>query len=156
VLGGPAEVPSAMDRVAGYRRAMTEAGLGRSVTAVYYSPFTIEGGYEAARQALAVSPRPTALFAANNFIAIGALRALRDAGLRVRDDVSVVAFDDLPHSMVIEPFLTAVVQPAYEMGRQATLLLLERLAGGGPEAPREILLPTELIIRASSGPPPAK
>jgi len=156
VLGGPAEVPSAMDRVAGYRRAMTEAGLGRSVTAVYYSPFTIEGGYEAARQALAVSPRPTALFAANNFIAIGALRALRDAGLRVREDVSVVAFDDLPNSMVIEPFLTAVVQPAYDMGRQATLLLLERLAGGGPEAPREILLPTELIIRSSSGPPPVE
>lgn len=156
VLGGPAEVPSATDRVAGYRRAVTEVGLGSSVTAVYYSPFTIEGGYEAARQALAVTPRPTALFAANNFIAIGALRAMREAGLRVCEDISLVAFDDLPSAIVIEPFLTAVVQPAYEMGRQATLLLLDRLAGSGPDKPREIVLPTELVIRASSGPPPAE
>jgi LacI family transcriptional regulator len=82
----------------------------------------------------------------------GAFHALREAGLRVPEDVSVVAFDDFPVSFVMEPFLTVMAQPAYEMGKQATELLLARLAGEGPAEPEEILLPTELIVRRSSGP----
>ena len=104
-----------------------------------------------AQQALALSPRPTALFAANNFIAIGAIRAIRDAGLNMPDDVALVGFDDLPEALVIEPILTAAAQPAYEMGRQATMLLLDRLSGKAPEEIQEIVLPVELIVRQSSG-----
>lgn len=151
ILSGPAAVTTAADRVIGYRRALAEAGISRE--AVYYGAFTVEGGYQMARQALAVAPRPTALFAANNFIAIGALRALREAGLRVPEDMSVVAFDDLPPAIVIDPFLTVVGQPAYDMGCQATLLLLDRLAGKGKAEPQEIILPTELVVRESTAPP---
>ena len=106
-----------------------------------------------AQQVLANSPRPTALFAVNNFIAIGALRALRDVGLRVPEDVSVVAFDDLMSDLAVDPFLTVVDQPSYEMGRQAAELLLARLSGSAGDGYQEIVLPTVLTVRRSSGRP---
>ena len=106
-----------------------------------------------ALQALGSATRPTAFFAANNFIAFGAYRAVRDAGLRVPDDIAMVAFDDLPAALVIEPFFTVAAQPAYEMGRRATRLLLSRLAGEEPIPCQEVVLPFELIVRRSSGLP---
>ena len=154
VLSGPQLVSTAVDRVAGYRRALAEAGLDGNVELVYHAQYTQEGGYQMAQQALAATPRPTALFAANNFIAFGAFRALREVGLRVPEDMSLVAFDDLPASLVMEPFLTVAAQPAYEMGQKATELLLARLSGEGPAGCQEIVLPTEVIVRRSSGPPP--
>ena len=153
MLSGPSVVMTAADRVAGYRRAMADAGAPVDESLILEGPYTLEGGYTLAEQMLTVKPRPTGLVAANNFIAIGALRALRVAGLRVPQDVSLVAFDDLPPSIVIDPFFTVVSQPAYEMGQKATALLLERLAGTGPAAPLEIILPTQLIVRESSAPP---
>ena len=114
----------------------------------------LEAGFEFARQSLLTSPRPTAIFATNNFVAIGAMRALKDAGLRVPEDMSVVAFDDLPMAITIDPFFTVADQPAYEMGQKATELLLDRLAGEAPEGFQEIVLPAPVIVRRSSGPPP--
>jgi LacI family transcriptional regulator len=152
-LGGSARITSSLDRVNGYRRAMLDAGLSQEAHRAYFTSFTVEGGYQAAQQALAERPGPTAFFATNNFIAIGAMRLLKERGLRVPDDVSVVSFDGLPADMVLDPFLTVIEQPAYEMGRQATHLLLDRLHGRGPAAPQEILIPTELIVRRSSAPP---
>jgi LacI family transcriptional regulator len=155
ILTGPQTVSTAADRVTGYRQAMLEAGLDCGQGRVFYGEFTQEGGYQTARQALAVKPRPTALVAANNFIAIGAFHALREAGLRVPEDMSMVAFDDLPVMLITEPFLTVAAQPAYEMGQRATELLLARLAGVGPADQHELVLPIQLVIRKSSGPPPA-
>jgi LacI family transcriptional regulator len=93
---------------------------------------------------------PTALFAANNFIAIGVLHALESLGLRVPGDVAVVGFDDLPAAMVTFPFLTVASQPAHEMGRRSVAALLDRIANPGRPA-RDIVLPTELVVRRSSG-----
>ena len=152
VLSGPKDISTAEDRVTGYRKALIEAGLEVRADWVRYGEFNQESGYEMAQQVLATLPRPTALFAANNFIAIGALRALRQAGLRVPEDLSVVAFDDLTSGLVIEPFLTVADQPAYEMGRQATELLLARLSGSATNGYREIVLPTQLAVRRSSSP----
>jgi LacI family transcriptional regulator len=151
VLSGPPGVSTAEDRIAGYRRALAEAGLRGGAELVHYGEFTQASGYEMAQRALAATPRPTALFAGNNFIAIGALRALRDVGLGVPEDVALVGFDDLPAALVIEPFLTVAAQPAYEMGQRATALLLARLSGQAPEAYQEVVLPTEVIVRKSSG-----
>jgi LacI family transcriptional regulator len=150
ILAGPQTVSTAVDRVAGYRRALAEASLDASVELIYYGEYTQRGGYEMVQQALTTTPWPTALFAANNFIAIGALKALRDAGLRVPEDMALVCFDDLP---AIDPFLTVAAQPAYEMGQRATELLLARLSGQTPQEYQEIVLPTEMIVRSSSGPP---
>ena len=104
------------------------------------------------QEILAIAPRPTAVFAANNFIAFGALQALREAGLRVPDDMSLVTFDDLPEGWQEEPFLTVLAQPAYEIGRQAAELLFERLEDPARPPRRVIILPGELIVRRSSGP----
>jgi len=151
VLSGPQGVSTAEDRVAGYRRALTEAGIDIDPALVHYGQFSLESGYTMTQQVLAVTPRPSGLFAGNNFIAIGALRALRDAGLQVPEDLALVGFDDLPADLVVDPFLTVVAQPAYEMGRRATELLLARLSGEAPEAYQEVVLPTEIIVRQSSG-----
>lgn len=151
MLTGATNVFTAIERANGYQRAMSEAGLGTGTEQIYYGGFTLESGYEMTVEALRASPRPTALFAANNFIAIGALRALRDAELRVPEDIAVVGFDDLPEEIVIEPFLTVSAQPAYEMGRQAMELLLSRITEEKIIDYEEIVLPTELIVRASSG-----
>lgn len=152
LLTGPADVTTAADRAAGFCRALGEAGIAPCAETTLYGEFTIESGQALARQALASQPRPSALFAANNFLAIGALKALAEAGLAVPADMSVVGFDDLPTALVVEPVLTVAAQPAYEMGRRATELLVERLAGAAADAYREIVLPTQIIERRSTAP----
>jgi len=154
-ISGPAMVSTAQDRVAGYCRALTEAGETVRPELIGYDSFTQAGGYKTARQMLALTPRPTAFFAANNFIAVGAYQAAREAGLEVPKDVSIVTFDDLPAWLLMEPFMTVAAQPAYEIGRVATELLLKRLASENLAGCQEIVLPFEIIVRRSSGPPPA-
>ena len=153
VLTGSRRVSTASERVAGYIQAMEDAGIQVHKSWVQYGAFSQASGYEMAQRILEVDPRPTALLAGNNFIAIGALRAFKDAGLDVPGDMSVVSFDDLTPDLVIDPFLTVADQPAYEMGQQATGLLLARLSGEAPEGPQEILLPIQITARSSSGPP---
>ena len=152
-LSGPQKVSTAQDRVAGYRRALAGRGLGPDAEIILYGPFTQAGGYAMAKQALALSPPPSAFLAANNFIAVGAYQAVREAGLNVPEDLSIVGFDDLPTWLVMEPFLTVAAQPAYEMGQRATRILLERLGHEVPAECREVVLPFEIIVRRSSGPP---
>jgi LacI family transcriptional regulator len=120
---------------------MAEAGDPEAEWLVRHGAFTQDSGYEMVKQALTAATRPTALFAANNFIGIGALKALLDLGLRVPEDISLVAFDDLPPALVTFPFFTVAAQPAYEMGKKATELLLSRLAGEATEPYQEIILP---------------
>lgn len=151
LLGGPADVPTAADRAAGFRRALGEAGC-LPEGQVLFGEYSYASGRAMAQQVLALSPRPTALFAGNNLIATGALHAVRAAGLRVPEQISIVCFDDFPSELLVEPFFTTAMQPAYELGRQAAQLLLDRLAELLPAQPREIVLPVEVITRRSSGP----
>jgi LacI family transcriptional regulator len=151
-ITGPHGISTSEDRVSGYYRAMSEAGL-ESLASVYYGAFTQASGYELANKVLAENPRPTAIFGTNNFLSIGILKALRDANIKVPQDLAVVGFDDLPMSLIVNPILTVAAQPAYEMGQQATQLLLKRLSDDALESNQEIILPTELIVRQSSGPP---
>ncbi len=150
VLSGSQNVSTAVDRVLGYQRALKEAGLPSDETLILRREFTQAAGYAMAKHLLSSEPRPTALFAVNNFIAIGAFKALTEMGYHVPDDISMVAFDDLPPTLVMEPFLTVASQPAYQMGRRATELLLDRLSGKLPAEYQSIILPTELIIRSST------
>jgi LacI family transcriptional regulator len=152
LLAGPEGVTTSDDRVASFRRGLAAAGPA-AAAAVYHGPFTQASGEALTRLALAAAVAPTALFCANNFITIGALRALRDLGRRVPEDIALVGFDDLPEALVTFPFLTVAAQPAYEMGQRAVALLRERLAGLGPREFAEIVLPAELVVRASSGGP---
>ena len=160
ILTGRPSVSTSIDRVAGFRRALAEAGIELDERLVLYGEFNYgefnqADGARMARQVVALDPPPTAIFAANNFIAFGAMRALREAGIRVPDDISIVAFDDLPPEWVADPFLTVMVQPAYEIGRRAAELMLERLGPVRPADGREVLLPSELVVRRSSAAPRA-
>lgn len=156
LITGHLDVSTAADRAAGYRRALADAGLPADPRLLLADDFSLAAGERSTRQLLALHPRPTAIFGGNNLIAFGAFRALREAGLRVPADVSLVTFDDLPEAWLMSPFLTTVNQPAYAIGRCAAELLLERLDGRGGPAAREIILPTELVVRRSSAPPPPK
>jgi LacI family transcriptional regulator len=151
LLTGSPHVTTATDRLDGYRRALREAGIEESGEIVFFGGFNLESGQQLASQAIALKPCPTAFFAANNFIALGLLKTLRAASLRVPEDVSVVAFDDLPASLLIDPFLTVAAQPAYEMGREATRMLIKKLTGDKSDDPREVILPVEIIERKSVG-----
>jgi LacI family transcriptional regulator len=152
-ITGPTDVSTANDRLAGYGRALAEAGVSLDPDLICVDDFMTEGGYRSTQRLLQAPVRPTAIFAGNNFIAFGAFRALREAGLSVPDELSLVTFDDLPSSWLMSPFLTTANQPAYEIGQRATELLIARLNGEADAAPREIVLPAELIIRRSSAPP---
>lgn len=151
ILTGPRHVSTAEDRVEGYLSALKDAGITKDHNLICYGAFSQDGGYEMSQNILALTPRPTAIFAGNNFIAVGVLRAFREAGLHIPEDMALVAFDDLPPTYVIDPFLTVAAQSAYEMGQIATRLLLKRMEGTSSDIYQQILLPTHLIIRKSSG-----
>ena len=159
VLTGRREISTSMDRLAGCRRALEEAGLSLPDALVHFGDFNFgrlnhADGHRMAQDVLAAEgERPTALFCANNFIGFGAIRALREAGLRVPEDMSVVAFDDLPEEWLSDPFLTVASQPAYEIGYRAVELLLDRISNHHEPAGESVVLPFELVVRRSSGPP---
>ncbi len=150
ILSGPSVVSTAQDRVDGYRRALTEAGIPQNEHWVLEGEYTVESGYAVARQLLAGAELPTALLGANNFIALGAMQAIRERGLHIPNDLSVVCVDDIPAWLVGEPFLTVAAQSPYDLGRQATELLLRQIREPGQHPPQEILLTTELIVRHST------
>jgi len=154
VLTGPKDVSTSSDRVQGFLQAMHDANIESCLNNIYWGNFTELSGYRKTKQMLMSQQLPTAIFATNNFIAIGALRALHDANKQVPDAVSVVAFDDFLDAISVDPFLTVVTQPSYEMGYQAAEMLLKRLVNEDKEGYSNILLPTKLVIRRSSGPPP--
>ncbi len=131
------------EREAGFLRALAEAGLKRA--AVLAGDFTEEGGYRAARALLARGGF-TAIFAANDRMALGVYRAAFEAGLRIPEDLSVVGFDDLAFSAYLTPPLSTLRQPAYELGRRAGEAVLSMLGGGTPES---AVLPCAFVARAS-------
>lgn len=151
-LAGPEVLSVSRERVAGYQAALSRAGVAVDPALIFYGHFTVESGYAMARSVLALQPRPTAIFAGNNFIVLGVLRALREAGVRVPEEMSLVVFDDLPESYAYEPFLTVAAQPAYAMGAEAAKLLLRRIEEPEVQGAEEIVLPTTLIVRASTAP----
>jgi LacI family transcriptional regulator, galactose operon repressor len=150
VAGAP-ELRISDERVGGYRDALAAAGLEEDPGLVAVGSFTEEGGYEATRQLLDHA-EPTAVFAANDLSAIGALNALVGSGRRVPEDVSVVGFDDLRLSRFTTPPLTTIHQPAAEIAERATQLLLDLAAGREVRQLRHLLDP-ELVVRASTAAP---
>lgn len=152
-LGGPTGISTAEDRIQGYELAMKAAGLPTR-DLIFRGQFTEASGFEMATAALKISPYPTGFFATNNFLALGALRAIEASGRAVPKDISLVAFDDVIPMLAKYAFLTVIAQPAYQMGQQAVALLLERLRSEEQPPFREVILPTELIIRGSVGPAP--
>jgi LacI family transcriptional regulator len=146
-ITGPARVSTASERLAGYQAALRAAGVAPDADLVRRADFKEDGGYAATRTLLAGRTRPDALFVANNLMTLGALRAVREAGLHVPDDLLLVGWDDAPWTTLISPQLTVVAQPTQEIGRQAAKLL----ATASADLPaRHVVLAPTLLVRASS------
>jgi DNA-binding LacI/PurR family transcriptional regulator len=142
-------------RTAGFARALAEASLAPDEAPAVHADWTAFGGYRAAYELLAdPDERPTALFVANNNMALGALAACRELGLAIPDDVALVNFDDIEVAAQVDPFLTVAADPVLQLGQQAVALLADRIAGRGGPAPRTVILPTRCIVRRSCGCPP--
>ena len=124
------------DRLQGYREALAAAGIPSRDDLVFRTTVDQIGGYRAAQAGAALEPRPTAIFAVNNMTAVGAMKALRERGLSVPEDMALVCFDDVEHLAVLSPFLTVVDQPAETLGSLGAQLLLERIAGKAGAARR--------------------
>lgn len=151
IIAGNLQLANAVSRVEGFRAALREANIEIEPEYIQEGRFDRLSGYEKMRIALQLRPRPTAVFASNDLIALGALAALRESGLRCPEDVSLVGFDDLEFSEFVHPALTTVSQPGYQMGAKGATLLIRRLQGA-LEPAQHIVLPTELKLRNSTAP----
>jgi len=150
-IAGPAGNRDAQERLEGYRAALHEAGVHHTRALEVHGDFTEPSGYQAARALLERPPRPTAVFVANDVMAVGALGALREAGFRVPHDVAVAGFDDIALARHLTPPLTTVHVDAYQLGERAVQRLLRRDAGEPAPGHSHEVLPTWLVVRSSCG-----
>jgi DNA-binding LacI/PurR family transcriptional regulator len=155
VIGGPPELLCSQARVAGYRAAMSQAGLPAPEEYVRTGDLYTASGNAATRALMELPEPPTAIFICADTMALGAYRAISELGLRVPDDLSIVGFDDRPESHWVSPRLTTIRQPLAEMGGAAVALLLRLMRGETPES-RRLELSTSLIERESTAPPAAQ
>jgi DNA-binding LacI/PurR family transcriptional regulator len=151
LMGGPVHLSTIADREAGYRRGLRDAGIEVDQALIVRGDLLEQTARTLLPRLMSVERPPTALVTINDLSTIGTLHGLRDLGLRVPDDVSVVGFDDPVGGDLFDPPLTTVAQPVFTIGRQAVELLARRAAQ--PEAPpEELLLPTRLVVRSSTAP----
>jgi LacI family transcriptional regulator len=154
-IAGAARNVDAGERRRGYRLALRSAKIDYDASLEVAGAFTESGGYRAARELLARRPRPTAIFAANDSMAIGALSALREAGVSVPAEVAVAGFDDIPIAQYTSPPLTSVHVPIIELGERATTRLVAALANDRRRRYQCETLTTELVVRQSCGGSPS-
>lgn len=149
-IGGPRDLPVARERLRGYRRALRDFAVGACPSLIVSGDFRVDGGRAAMKRLLARGQAFTAVVAANDLMAIGAMEVLKAARRRIPQDVAVVGFDDIPFAAYVDPPLTTVVQPTYRLGALAVERLLSLIRGdsGGP---RRIVLQPQLVVRRSCG-----
>ena len=155
VIGGPVAMLCSRARIDGYRAALESAGLEVDPALIRHGNFHHIGGYERARELFELSDPPTAIFAGSDEQAFGVVEAARLTRRRIPEELSIVGFDDLPMSRWMSPPLTTVRQPLAEMGRIAAEMLLSMIEQREYRG-RRVELATELIVRSSTAPPPAR
>lgn len=151
-ISGPAEFEVTLERVEGWRRAQEDAGWQADEAMLMEADFSSAGGYEAARRLLLEQPGMTALFASNDLMALGALRAAAEQGVRVPQQLSIVGFDDIELSSYVFPGMTTVGCSIKELGREAGRVLIDRIEN--PGAPlKDVQLTPRLVLRESTAAP---
>jgi DNA-binding LacI/PurR family transcriptional regulator len=150
-ITGPMKGTSAAQRLAGFQRAMKEARLPVPKDFIQETTFDREGGFEKTKLLLNLRNRPTAIFAANDLIAVGAMKAARKAGFSCPDDISIFGFDNLEMDDEITPALSTVDQFILELGARAAQIVVNRMAGD-KSAAKQVCIPTCLRLRGSTGP----
>ncbi|MBU2225502.1 MAG: LacI family transcriptional regulator [Gammaproteobacteria bacterium] len=154
MIKGPQRSPLTRDRLEGYRDALTSAGIDFDEQLLCPGDFSLQSGHIAAATLLSLPQPPTAIFCENDEMAIGVVQRIKQSGLRIPQDISVAGFDDISFAAYCDPPLTTIAQPAEEFGSTAVALLVDILQGRLKKAPK-VILPYELVIRASTGPAPA-
>ncbi|QFU77334.1 LacI family transcriptional regulator [Halioglobus maricola] len=154
IVGGLSDNPHHLERLSGYRQALETAGIEEHANLLQEGDFTLGAGYQAGQYfaALPHEQRPTALFCMNDDMALGAMRALREAGLSIPGDMSIAGFDNCEYARYANPPLTTIAQPAREMGQAAAETLISMIEGN-PAPQQDLVLPFELVLRDSVGPP---
>lgn len=151
-LTGTLDMRCARDRLGGYKAALADHGIAADPVLVQEGDFFQSKGYACAQALLGLAQPPTAIFASNDVSAFGVMEAVRDAGRRIPDDMSIVGFDDIPQAAQVNPPLTTVRQPLEQMGRAAARMLLDKIEH--PDCPAERAdLPTQLVVRSSTRSP---
>jgi LacI family transcriptional regulator len=154
-IGGPEHLSPISERANGYRRALAQHHVPYASELVRHGNLREGGGYTFTREVLDLPDPPTAIMSLSNMTSLGVLRAVRERGLDVPAQISIVGFDDVPAGDLLEPPLTVVSQPTYDLGAKAAELLIRRLAE--PSAPvREVVLGSTLVVRGSTGPVPSR
>ncbi len=156
IIKGSVRNHDAAERLRGYRMALRDAGITPDPLLERDGDFTEAAGYSAALQLLALKKRPTAIFAANDSMAIGALSALRESGIAVPEEMAVGGFDDIPLARYMDPPLSSVHVPIWELGAKAVTLLLHGITHKNDHARRRERVSTKLVIRRSTGGEPAE
>jgi LacI family transcriptional regulator len=152
-VNGPLSIRQCADRRDGARRALRRGQRPSAplLCEMAVGALTVDHGEEAVGPLLASTPRPTAVMCANDLLALGVLRGLTNAGVRVPDEMALVGYDDVSFASMLSPALTSVRQPKYELGASAAELLLEETSGDAGHEHRSVRFEPELVVRASSG-----
>ena len=150
-ISGPGQISTVKERLEGYRNALTEHDIEFDGSLVGVSDLHMERGFKVTKYFLRLEKRPTAIFGYSDLLAIGALRAVKEVGLKVPDDIALVGYDDIDFAPFLEVPLTTVAQPSYEIGKRSTEILISKLQGNGDKKPQQILLKPKLIVRKSCG-----
>ena len=148
-INGREDWLEAQNRFTGYRDTLLQCGLPVDESMIAQGDWGVESGYQAAKKLMALAERPTAIFTANDIMALGAMYAIQDAELKIPADIAIVGYDDRDFAAWIRPALTTIRMPSLEMGQAAARLLLQQFAGEEPEDATQI--PGKLIVRESCG-----
>jgi len=149
-ITGPYDLSPSMQRMEGFKRCLSEFGIQFQPQLIQTGDFSIQSGKVATLRLLSAGPKPTAIFALNDMMAIGAMSAVNQAGLSIPGDMSLIGFDNIELAGMVTPSLTTVAQPIPEIARQATSLLIERLAGTRNGSNQKVILSAELLLRDST------
>lgn len=151
-IGGPADVQSSQDRMTAYREVLAEHRFPYREGWACFSDFTQAAGQEAARRILSLVNRPTAIFAANDVIALGVMEAAEELGLEIPKNLSLVGYDDIAYASLPRVQLTTIAQPIFEMGRSAAEYLPSVIEEGRRRKLRRVVEP-QLVVRRATFPP---
>ncbi|MEM7332997.1 MAG: substrate-binding domain-containing protein, partial [Chloroflexota bacterium] len=151
-IKGRSDVASAFERFEAFQVSLSEAQVPFDNNLVFDGDFTKEKGYEVGELLFTMNDPPTAVFCANDEMALGVMDAALDRELSIPDDISIIGFDDIPQARYVRPQLTTVKQDMHQMGRLAIQLLIDHIENGVDE-PKQLKLETQLIMRGSTAPP---
>ncbi|MFA9557740.1 LacI family DNA-binding transcriptional regulator [Evansella sp. AB-rgal1] len=152
LINGPSYISTARERRNAYMEALKYSGIPMEEHLMFETDYIQKDGLELVDYLVSLpkGKRPTAVFAANNFIAVRVIKALRKKGIRVPEDIACVCFDDFDQDIDLDPFLTVAAQPAYDFGFMGVQMLVDKIEGNMADKKRKIILPPEIIVRKSS------